>query len=340
MIFRFKINDCVTNQRQSAHTPYWKPDTCMVGFPATADIEGTEELQDTHKSIVSEGIPKVETFVNNPTAVDASAIDRMKETMASRTEMCVYDQEMQSTKVIHFMCYHKMRVRLLVHFYAFLFFEDWRQDTWSKRFVRDHLRYIDELQCAAARVVNAIRERARNKQSKNIDGIFDSMHIRRGDFQYKGTRIDAEELVETSSDLIPAGTTVYIATDERNKSFFKPLADKYDVVYLDDFRHLIKGINTNYYGMLDQLIASRGRVFVGTYFSTFTGFINRMRGYRAVKDKLSHSENGIIESYYFVPLNKKYIMKKYSPVKKAFYAREFPTAWRDIDKGIGELLES
>lgn len=35
----------------------------------------------------------------------------------------------------------------------FLFFADWRHDLWTKRFVRDHLRYVDEIQCAAARVV-------------------------------------------------------------------------------------------------------------------------------------------------------------------------------------------
>lgn len=310
----------------------------MLGFPATADIEDTKELQEIHKAILNEGIPKVASFINNPTGVDAPAIDRMKEMMASRKEMCVYDEEMQKTKVIHFMCYHKMRVRLLVHFYAFLYFEDWRQDTWSKRFVRDHLRYIDEIQCAAARVVNAIRDRVRKKKTDDVDGIFDAVHIRRGDFQYKGTRLEADKLIEKSSDLIPAGTTVYIATDEKKKSFFKPFADKYDAIYLDDFKHLIEGINTNYYGMLDQLIASRGRVFVGTYHSTFTGFINRMRGYHAVKNKLPHFENGTIESYYFVPDNMKHIMKDFYPVKKAFWAREFPTAWRDIDKGVRELV--
>jgi hypothetical protein len=46
-----------------------------------------------------------------------------------------------------------------VHFYAFLFFEDWHTDLWVKRFVRDHLRYLDEIQCAAA-VSFSSRERA------------------------------------------------------------------------------------------------------------------------------------------------------------------------------------
>ena len=70
--------------------------------------------------------------------------------------------------------------RLLSHFYALLFFEDWRHDLWVKRFVRDHIRYVDELQCAAARIVRDLREKARENGDPN--GEFDTFHIRRGDF--------------------------------------------------------------------------------------------------------------------------------------------------------------
>ena len=30
-------------------------------------------------------------------------------------------------------------------------------------------------------------------------------------------------------------------------------------------------------------------------------------------------------------------MKQYMPVKKPIYMREFPTSWREIDKGIDEI---
>ena len=71
-----------------------------------------------------------------------------------------------------------MRVRLLTHFYTFLFFEDWHQQLWTNRFVRDHLRYKDELQCAAARVVNQLRQIS--KDNGEINGHFDTFHVRRG----------------------------------------------------------------------------------------------------------------------------------------------------------------
>jgi len=45
-------------------------------------------------------------------------------------------------------------------------------------------------------------------------------------------------------------------------------------------------------------------------------------------------ERGVIQSYYFVPEEKKEQMLKYRAVKQPIYMREFPVAWRDIDKNI------
>lgn len=107
--------------------------------------------------------------------------------------------------------------------------------------------------------------------------------IRRGDFQFKDTRIDAKEIVANSKDVLTVGKTLYVATDERDKTFFQPLRDAgYDILFLDDFQHLLKDVNTNYYGMIDQLVASKGDVFLGCWHSTFTGFIMRMRGVRCL----------------------------------------------------------
>lgn len=38
-------------------------------------------------------------------------------------------------------------------------------------------------------------------------------------------------------------------------------------------------------GMIDQVVCTRGEIFVGTWFSTFTGYITRMRGYMGYSDK-------------------------------------------------------
>jgi GDP-fucose protein O-fucosyltransferase len=163
-------------------------------------------------------------------------------------------------------------------------------------FIRDHVRYTDEIQCAAARVVAAVRKHAREKDpAGNPNGVFDAFHVRRGDFQYKATRVDADVLLSMAQRQIPDGTTLYMATDERDKSFFSPLKEHYDLVFLDDFHdEALVGINTNFYGatiaffrlpampvtfahnivlyvtgMIDQLVATRSRTFFGCWFSTY-----------------------------------------------------------------------
>jgi hypothetical protein len=321
--------------RNVTHTPLWNPGHCLAAFPASGDIREVENLQNMMQQIAH---TDEEEFLGRPVPVDASTVDRMAENRAGRKELCVYDHEMQQELVVHFMCYHKMRIRLLVHFYAFLFFEDWKQDLWMKRFIRDHVRYVDEIQCAAARVVGAVRERARKRGG---NGDFDAFHIRRGDFQYKKTRISAEEIYENVHDKLTGNKTVYIATDERDKKFFDPLREHYDIVFLDDFHHELEGVNSNLFGMLDQLIASRGHVFVGCWFSTFTGYITRIRGYHSVKNKEPGYEKGELPTtFYYATKDKKLEMLTYTPVRRGFFNREFPTSWRDIDKGIEELAAS
>ena len=125
---------------------------------------------------------------------------------------------------------------------------------------------------------------------------------------------------------------------ERNKKFFDPLREKYDLLFLDDFAHLLKGVNTNYFGMMDQLIASRGRIFFGCWFSTFTGYITRLRGYHSQNDKSDGYEDGTLPTtYYYATKDKKLKLHTYSPLKGGFFNREFPTSWRDIDKGVHEI---
>lgn len=251
--------------RNSTHAPLWSPNKCMAAFPASGNHEDTEVLKQMIQKIHNENLLHRSKFLDDPPPVDAEPIERLRENIIDRKELCVYDEEMQREHVLHFMCYHKMKVRMLVHFYAFLFFEDWREDLWMKRFMRDHVRYIDEIQCAAARVVARVRQIS--KQNGN-QGEFDSYHVRRGDFQYKDTRIPAKEILSNTEDILEVNSTIFIATDERDKNFFAPFREKYNVLFLDDFMDELKGVNTNYYGMIDQLVASRGRNFFGCWHST------------------------------------------------------------------------
>ena len=246
--------------------PQWQPERCLATFPANGNRKSEEELEEMQKEITKEKI-NLEKYKGNPVPVDAAPIERLKENLNNRQEICIYDEKMQEEFVVHFACAHKLKLRLLVHFYAFIFMEDWREDLWMKRFMRDHMRYNDDIQCAAARVVHAMRKIARERDpTGNPNGFFDTFHVRRGDFQYKNTRISAEELYENSKDQLTPNATIFIATDERDKSFFDPLRKHYAIYTLDDFMQDLEGVNTNYFGMIDQLVASRGRIFFGCWF--------------------------------------------------------------------------
>jgi hypothetical protein len=301
--------------RKIGNTPHWEPWDCALAIPKSTEPEAVEELKTTLKSIMdgSYGKPKptLAEFNSNPTPVDAPMAERMREMVADKhgkddEKLCLYDKPLQQAKLIHLKS--SDGARLLTHFYAFIFFADWKQDLWSKRFVRDHLRYVDDIMCAAARVIEAVREHSRKNtkyEPNRDDGIYDALHVRRGDFQYPPTQLPAEKLYDLSKGALHQGSTIYIATDERvsngsqthtskmimrifspnisalsllfpqDKSFFKPFKENYDVVFLDDFLDVIPTVNTNYYGMIDQLVAYKSRVFFGTWWSTLSGYVNR-----------------------------------------------------------------
>jgi GDP-fucose protein O-fucosyltransferase len=116
---------------------------------------------------------------------------------------------------------------------------------------------------------------------------------------------------------------VYIATDERQKTFFNPLKEYYNVKFLDDYKdELLTDINKNFYGMIDQLIAARGRNFYGCWHSTFTGYIMRMRGYHAARDHSPGYLDGVLpSSYYYVPKSDRNAMHDYVALQGAFFNR-------------------
>ena len=162
--------------------------------------------------------------------------------------------------VVHFKADETDGTRLITQFYAFLWFEDWRQDLWAKRFVRDHLRYRDEIICLSARVVTALRAHAR-LNPVNVDGEYDAIHIRRTDFQaqFPETDLSAAEILQQIQQTVKIGSTLFVATDERNRTFFQDIEAVYDVKYLGDFASEISSINPNYFSLVEQVVASRSR---------------------------------------------------------------------------------
>ena len=152
--------------RDNSHVAIWVPEECMATFPQSTSPADEVALQNTYDQMMKNpnGVPRYEDFVGRPVGVDAGTADRLRENWAGRKKLCIYHKVLQEQDSVHMPTDDKLNARLLVHFYAFIFFQDWKQDLWMKRFIRDHVRYIDEIQCAAARVVEAVRKHAKNGQ--------------------------------------------------------------------------------------------------------------------------------------------------------------------------------
>jgi hypothetical protein len=158
-----------------------------------------------------------------------------------------------------------------------------------------------------------------------LHGRFSSFHIRRGDFQFKKAKISVAEVMATTGHLLLPGELVYVATDDADKALLDPIRQAgHTVRTLGDFltKKELQGLaNPDWVGMIEQVVASRGRVFVGTYWSTFTGFIVRMRGYRGLAK----------QSYYALPQFRDVMVSGKDVRKGAGWWREWPEAWEGID---------
>lgn len=211
--------------------------------------------------------------------------------------------------------------------YTLLFFADSDIDRRMKRFVRDHLHFKNDLWCIAHRVIRAVRRDAAAAMKSSPTTSFSTMHIRHGDFQFKVVRYAAQDIVDSvSTDIFTTpGELIYVATDERNMSFFEPLQRHYKLKFLEDYMDEcgLRSLPSNLLGMIDTIVASRGVRFVGTWFSTFSGYIMRLRGYYSAAVAANRS------FYYYE--KKKHAMRSLAPPSDPYYTREWPTAWADID---------
>lgn len=164
--------------------------------------------------------------------------------------------------------------QLFCHFYAYIFCTDPLVDKFMRRSVRDYVHIRSDIFDAANLIVSRL--------PKN----FSAVHIRRGDFQYPQQRqLTGAKIFENIHDLIPEGADLYIATDENDKQLFQKdfvdvFAKRYKVHMFDDYAKYIKNVAPkNWIGVIEQIICSRGEIFVGTKLSTYSGYVQRMRGY-------------------------------------------------------------
>jgi hypothetical protein len=273
---------------------------------------------------------------------------RVKEMMAHGRKLRPYDAQLHNERAIYFPGDYRNEYRLLTHFYTYLYWADMHVAKIYKRIVRDRLHYHDQLFCFAGYIVKRLHEEASELTGKpipsllhvepktgggntNLDATYFSFHIRRGDFQYKETRLPAEEIWGSIRPMLNASVTrlIYISTDEKDREFFRPFTtdnSQYRLRYFSDFeadlRKKFPTFNANMIGMVEQIVCANGHTFFGTPRSSFTGYITRMRGY--------YRDGRYKRTFYFI---KRYMfdLQRHKKLVGPFWAREFEIAHRNAD---------
>ena len=108
---------------------------------------------------------------------------------------------------------------------------------------------------------------------------------------------------------------------------FSNIKNDYVLYAKDNYKHKTLdlyveiNLNPNYLGMIDQVVCTRGNIFVGTWFSTFSGYITRMRGYMGKEDK----------TIYYGDMKHRDRFQKPELPMYPFYMREWNISWYNID---------
>lgn len=137
-----------------------------------------------------------------------------------------------------------------------------------KRKVNSALRYKKEY-------YDKVQEAVLNKIPK-----FNAVHIRRNDFfiQFGGAleSIDSgQKILEKLLLQFDTSLPLFIATDETLREFFDPIRQRYAVFFIEDFFVPMGNLEQ---AILEQIICSHAKTFLGTWLSTYTKRINVMRG--------------------------------------------------------------
>jgi len=254
------------------------------------------------------------------------------------------DPAITKAKIVHF------PQNLLGHFYTFVFHRDIEKGRRIKRIVRDHVHFRDEIFQLAERIINKLQ-----------DFKFSCLHIRHNDFPYKEAWISADEIVDNTKRFIKEGETVYIATDEignekkallksawndptamvkkAEHTWFTPMKEKWGknhVVFLSDFwdELLKKDTPSIWIGCVESVVCSRARVFAGTRKSTFSGYIQRLRGYMPdVGQKLILDVQSNYPSDYYMYFKGPewfQIKNSYGTGEHPYWGREYKDAWEGV----------
>ena len=181
-------------------------------------------------------------------------------------------------------------------------------------FVQNYVRHYEKVELVARDIAREL-------------GAFHAVHVRRNDFikQYPKTDIPIDVIASQLSYRVPPGSLLLVATDEPDRGFFGPLMDRYHVLFAGDVVRSAAPDWTHYQiACVEQNLCALANTFTGTRLSTFSAYINRLRGYNRVADTSFRFTDGLL---HHTPSSVWFSWEAFIPDKEPLWGREFSEGW-------------
>ena len=139
----------------------------------------------------------------------------------------------------------------------------------AQKWILNHIRYGPKIYAQVARIVSA------------LPWPFNAVHVRRTDHKISADRTPSFWVrAMAEKDFLNVSNALYIATDEADKTWFRPFQEAgYQLYFSDEFLERDqRSYDMDIRGLYDQLLCIRASLFVGSKGSSFSGFIYRSRG--------------------------------------------------------------
>lgn len=204
-------------------------------------------------------------------------------------------------------------------FYAFVHFSDPAHWVACRELIRRHVRFLPHIEEAGQHIAGLL-------------GDFAAVHVRRGDFFWQRPDQDLA-ITRIAQSLERAGVRsqrlLYIASDEKDRGLFEPMAASHEIVFADHFLDgVLRGMPDEHIACVEQVVCSNADVFVGTRLSTFSSYITRLRGYRGAADQGVHFTDGGLGGDCDDERSPGYTWVNWLRQGHPLWGREYREAWR------------
>ena len=243
------------------------------------------------------------------------SVDLTEEWVDNRN-LVEFDSSMVSAEVLHFPS--DQNTRQLAQVATMLSFKNADLYKEIRRLLKNFVTYVPEVFEISQQLITGLP----------VEG-YNSLHIRRNDFQYDSSRASAEATIQNTKNILEENISLYIATDETELEFLDTFGLEYSVFCWNDFFTSrsatdvsITDIPEKLIGPIEQLICAHGYRFIGTELSTFSSYITRLKGYLNFGDINVY----FLTDQYTEPLPEGY---ERTGLRGRSYLREFPAMWND-----------